>query len=71
MRGLGAIILGAVMLFLTGPFVVILLAALSAGETLAFPPLGLSLFAGPSRLFSGTDQCGRRIPLLRRPALVS
>jgi putative spermidine/putrescine transport system permease protein len=35
--------LGAVLLFLLGPFVVVLLAALSAGETLAFPPQGLSL----------------------------
>ncbi|TMV59253.1 ABC transporter permease [Thioclava sp. BHET1] len=39
-RGL---ILGALILFLVGPFVVIVGAALSAGQTLAFPPQGLSL----------------------------
>ena len=35
--------LGLVLLFLIGPFVVIVAASLSAGETLAFPPQGLSL----------------------------
>jgi len=39
----GALALGAVLLFLLGPFVVIALAGLSAGDTLAFPPQGLSL----------------------------
>ena len=43
MRAAGALALGAVLLFLLGPFVVIALAGLSAGETLAFPPQGLSL----------------------------
>jgi putative spermidine/putrescine transport system permease protein len=32
-----------VMLFLVGPFVIIVAASLSAGETLAFPPEGISL----------------------------
>ncbi|MFH1806966.1 MAG: ABC transporter permease [Pseudomonadota bacterium] len=36
-------ILGLVLLFLIGPFVIIIAASLSAGETLAFPPDGLSL----------------------------
>ena len=36
-------ILGVVLLFLLGPFVIILLAGVSAGETLTFPPQGLSL----------------------------
>jgi len=35
--------LGLVLLFLIGPFAVIVAASLSAGETLAFPPQGLSL----------------------------
>jgi putative spermidine/putrescine transport system permease protein len=35
--------LSLVFLFLIGPFVIIVAAALSAGETLAFPPQGLSL----------------------------
>ncbi len=35
--------LSVVLLFLLGPFVIIVAAALSAGETLAFPPQGLSL----------------------------
>ena len=43
MKGPAAGVLGLVMLFLIGPFVVILLAGLSAGDTLAFPPQGLSL----------------------------
>ena len=43
MRGAGALALGAVLLFLLGPFVIIALAGLSAGDTLAFPPQGLSL----------------------------
>lgn len=38
-----ALALALVMIFLIGPFVVILLAALSAGEILTFPPQGLSL----------------------------
>ncbi len=36
-------LLALVLLFLLGPFVVVLLAGLSAGETLTFPPQGLSL----------------------------
>ncbi|WOI58118.1 ABC transporter permease [Palleronia sp. LCG004] len=43
MRTAGYCLLAAVMLFLIGPFVIICLAGLSAGETLAFPPEGLSL----------------------------
>ncbi|MFD2236500.1 ABC transporter permease [Aureimonas populi] len=43
MRGLGRLVLAAVLLFLIGPFIIICLAGLSAGETLAFPPQGLSL----------------------------
>lgn len=35
--------IGVVLLFLIGPFVIIVAAALSAGETMAFPPQGLSL----------------------------
>lgn len=35
--------LGLVLTFLLGPFLIIVAAALSAGETLAFPPQGLSL----------------------------
>ncbi len=42
MKALGATVLAAALLFLLGPFVVIALAGLSAGETLAFPPQGLS-----------------------------
>lgn len=37
------VVLGLVLLFLIGPFVIIVAASLSAGETLAFPPQGLSL----------------------------
>lgn len=36
-------VIGLALLFLLGPFVVVVLAALSAGETLTFPPQGLSL----------------------------
>ncbi|HEY0275058.1 MAG TPA: ABC transporter permease [Paenirhodobacter sp.] len=43
MRILGWIILAAVMVFLIGPFIIICVAGLSGGETLAFPPEGLSL----------------------------
>ena len=35
--------LAVIMVFLLGPFVVVLLAGLSAGDTLTFPPQGLSL----------------------------
>ena len=43
-RGLfSAIVLLLVIVFLIGPFVIIVAASLSAGETLAFPPQGLSL----------------------------
>ena len=38
-----AIVLALVVVFLIGPFVIIVAASLSAGETLAFPPRGLSL----------------------------
>lgn len=43
MRILGQIILVLVLIFLIGPFVIVCLAGLSAGETLAFPPEGLSM----------------------------
>lgn len=43
MRNAGFTVLIAVLVFLLGPFVVIAAAGLSAGETLAFPPQGLSL----------------------------
>lgn len=43
MRRTGQIVLLAVLLFVLGPFVVIAAAGLSAGDTLAFPPQGLSL----------------------------
>lgn len=43
MRNAGYTVLIAVLVFLLGPFVVIAAAGLSAGETLAFPPQGLSL----------------------------
>jgi putative spermidine/putrescine transport system permease protein len=36
-------VIGLTLLFLLGPFIVVLLAAMSAGETLIFPPQGLSL----------------------------
>ena len=38
-----AIVLLLVLVFLIGPFLIIVAASLSAGETLAFPPRGLSL----------------------------
>lgn len=43
MRIGGRLLLLAVLIFLIGPFVAICLAGLSGGETLAFPPQGLSL----------------------------
>jgi putative spermidine/putrescine transport system permease protein len=43
MRTSGTVILALVLTFLIGPFVIICLAGLSAGETLAFPPQGLSV----------------------------
>ncbi|MCJ0764111.1 ABC transporter permease [Variovorax terrae] len=43
MRAAGLTVLFAVLLFLLGPFAVIVAAGLSAGDTLAFPPQGLSL----------------------------
>lgn len=43
MHALGRLTLALVLLFLIGPFVVIIGAALSAGEIPAFPPQGLSL----------------------------
>jgi putative spermidine/putrescine transport system permease protein len=42
-RALQITALAGVLLFLLGPFVIILAAGLSAGETLTFPPEGLSL----------------------------
>lgn len=36
-------VLGTVLLFLIGPFFIIVAAAVSAGDTLAFPPQGISL----------------------------
>jgi putative spermidine/putrescine transport system permease protein len=42
MRLSGHILLSLVLLFLIGPFVIICIAGLSGGETLAFPPQGLS-----------------------------
>lgn len=43
MRLAGNLLLWLVLIFLIGPFVLICIAGLSAGETLAFPPQGLSL----------------------------
>jgi putative spermidine/putrescine transport system permease protein len=43
MRIAGHTLLAAVMVFLIGPFLLICIAGLSAGETLAFPPQALSL----------------------------
>ena len=43
MRTLGVTTLALVLFFLLGPFAVIILAGFSAGDTLAFPPQGLSL----------------------------
>lgn len=37
------VVLGAVMLFLLGPFIIVFLAGFSGGETLAFPPPSYSL----------------------------
>jgi putative spermidine/putrescine transport system permease protein len=37
------LILGATLTFLIGPFLIVILAGMSAGEALAFPPQGLSL----------------------------
>jgi putative spermidine/putrescine transport system permease protein len=42
-RVLSAVVLTIVMLFLIGPFLIIVGASLSAGDTLAFPPQGFSL----------------------------
>ena len=42
LKALGAAVLALVLLFLLGPFVLIALAGLSAGDTLAFPPQGYS-----------------------------
>jgi len=42
-RLLSPVVLSLVLVFLIGPFFVIVAASLSAGETLAFPPHGLSL----------------------------
>lgn len=42
-RLLSPVMLFLVLVFLIGPFVIIVAASLSAGETLAFPPQGLSL----------------------------
>jgi putative spermidine/putrescine transport system permease protein len=42
-RAFSAIVLFLVLVFLIGPFLIIVGASLSAGETLAFPPRGLSL----------------------------
>lgn len=43
MKWAGNLLLWLVLIFLIGPFVLICIAGLSAGETLAFPPQGLSL----------------------------
>lgn len=43
MKPAGTVLLWLVLIFLIGPFVLICIAGLSAGETLAFPPQGLSL----------------------------
>lgn len=43
MKPAGNLLLWLVLIFLIGPFVLICIAGLSAGETLAFPPQGLSL----------------------------
>ncbi|MDF1587054.1 ABC transporter permease [Marinimicrococcus flavescens] len=40
---MGGLMLALVFLFLIGPFLIIIAAGMSAGETLAFPPQGLSL----------------------------
>lgn len=44
LRNLGSwLILGATLIFLIGPFIIIIFAGASAGNSLAFPPEGLSL----------------------------
>ena len=43
MRWTGWLVLAAIFLFLIGPFLLIAAAGLSAGDTLSFPPQGLSL----------------------------
>lgn len=43
MKRAGTVLLWMVLIFLIGPFVLICIAGLSAGETLSFPPQGLSL----------------------------
>ncbi len=43
MKTAGTVLLWLVLIFLIGPFVLICIAGLSGGETLAFPPEGLSL----------------------------
>ncbi|MDM9622663.1 MULTISPECIES: ABC transporter permease [unclassified Rhizobium] len=42
-RILSPLVLGLLLIFLIGPFFIIIAASLSAGDTLAFPPQGLSL----------------------------
>ncbi|MDM9626125.1 ABC transporter permease [Rhizobium sp. S152] len=42
-RILSPFVLGLLLIFLIGPFLIIIAASLSAGDTLAFPPQGLSL----------------------------
>ncbi|MDP9813627.1 putative spermidine/putrescine transport system permease protein [Rhizobium tibeticum] len=42
-RVLSPVVLGVLLIFLIGPFLIIIAASLSAGDTLAFPPQGLSL----------------------------
>ncbi len=42
-RILSPLVLGLLLIFLIGPFLIIIAASLSAGDTLAFPPQGLSL----------------------------
>lgn len=43
MRALGAVFLTLTTIFLVGPFLIVFAAGLSGGETLSFPPEGLSL----------------------------
>ncbi|OCJ10248.1 spermidine/putrescine ABC transporter ATP-binding protein [Rhizobium sp. AC44/96] len=42
-RILSPLVLGLLLVFLIGPFLIIIAASMSAGDTLAFPPQGLSL----------------------------
>ena len=42
-RTFSPLILAALLIFLIGPFLIIVAASLSAGDTLTFPPQGLSL----------------------------